>query len=156
MIGAQAKAEQYFSRAGSEATKGSRKGFSLLGGGVNPVAVLSEADKRHNRKLSLVARMQVLQKEMAEAKSIVVHERKRKGKEFHAALERRATLAAELTAIIQELSALKTEAKPKASPTSVERHFMDICKDNLPSGQFRALLNAAIAAADAQSKPAND
>jgi hypothetical protein len=153
---ATAKAEQFFARSASESTKGSRKGFSLLGGGVDPSSVLTPNQQRLSNKAALTARMAGIQKDLAEQKKIICHNRFAKNKEFFVAIDRRASLTAELMEVLEQLSALKQSAKPRTITHKIERCFVDICSETMPAGQFKTIMAAAIAKAESeelQSQP---
>ena len=129
MIGATAKAEQFQSRSGSDATKGSRKGFGLLGGGECVIANLSQKEKRD----SLIARLKYL---MA-LRAVGAMTRSEKQ---------------DLHNIQVELKETRGEAK-KRRLTNLPECFIDICRERMPLLEFdRLMTEAAKRAKDANEK----
>ena len=123
MIGATARAEQFYERSGSESTKPSRKGFSLLGGGENPCDHLTPEERR----ASLVQKWKKLQGDLAEAK---------RGKNKR-----------QLRAICQEITetglAINAIRPKRASSRDVTGHFVDVCREMMTKPQFNAIMDEA-------------
>lgn len=120
-----AQAEQFYERRGSESTKGSRKGFALLGGGDNPLDHLTPEEKR----ASLVAVWKGLQKELATAKE----------REDPARIKRLGVEIAQVGLMINEL-------RPKRGsqdPMSIPALFIDICREQMTKPQFTAIMDEA-------------
>jgi hypothetical protein len=141
MIGATAKAEQFYTRSGSEATKGSRKGFSLLGGGVNPSVVLSEREERESRQTALRAKLKVELAELALAKQMV-KDYFGKGDAYFKWRAEKERATKEVMGTTEALSAIKKEYLT-GKPRSLETCFMDLCRESMTKAQFRLLLDEA-------------
>lgn len=123
MIGATAKAEQFQSRSGSESTKGSRKGFSLLGGGENPVDHLTDEEKR----ASLVAVWKALQPELADAK-----------------LKKDPARVKRISVEIAQVGLLIHAIRPKRrSALGLSELFIDICREQMTKPQFNLIMDEA-------------
>lgn len=145
MIGATAKAEQFQTRSGSESTKGSRKGFTLLGGGINPALVLSEREARDSRQAALRAKIKVETQLHALAKRMM--------KESFGQGDVYFKWRAEVTRggqAIKEIAIALNDIKKEYSatrPHSLEFHFMDACRESMPKLQFQRLLDEAVSRA---------
>lgn len=112
MIKGQATAEQFFTRSGSHSTKGSRKGYSLLGGGEDVVDQLTPEQKRNN----IVTRLKWLRL-MANTTGLTADEQQEK--HF----------------LDKECRKIEKEIKAK-SPVDINRLFVDVCKELMPPDQF--------------------
>ena len=123
MIGATAKAEQFHARSGSESTKGSRKGFGLLGGGDDPVDHLTPEEKR----ASLVAKWQRLQLDIAEAKALRDPVRVKR-------------IGVELAQLGLMINALRPKRR---SADGIGELFIDICREQMTKPQFSAIMDEA-------------
>lgn len=143
MIGATAKAEQFMDRSGSESTKGSRKGYSLLGGGENPANLMTPFQDRQNRLGSLRSKLRALHAEATKVKEAIVANRFKKNRAFFDAVERKAKLAVEITELQSELTNIKAEYLAQPQKDNVHRHFVDICRERLTKAQFRSILEEA-------------
>lgn len=143
MLKATATAEQFFTRSGNESTKGSRKGYSLLGGGENPADLMDEHQDRQNRREAIKARLRLLHEDATKQKEIIVNTRFKKPPAFYAAVQRKATIAVEITELTKELTAIKAEYMVMPDKKSVQAHFVDICRETLTKAQFRAILRQA-------------
>lgn len=145
------QAEQFYNRTGSEATKGSRKGFTLLEEGESPLAVLSEQDLFFNEQRAKRAALKKAQDDAQQAK-IDMHQNFGKGDPYFAARDKRAKALEDIKTITAELSVMK-QARKNHKSTDLNRHFVDWCRDNMPQGQFKAILAiAARKASEAASK----
>lgn len=138
-----AKSEQFHGRTGNDSTKGSRKGYTLLGEGVCPTTELNDDEKMHNLKASLVVKLKSLEVELAKLNGIVRTEAQFKKKAFFEALSRRDALKIELLEVTKMLSEIKI-SYDQVQSRSIERNFVDICNEILPSGQFKTILAQAI------------
>ncbi len=114
-----ARAEQFYSRSGSESTKGSRKGFGLLGGGEDVVASLTPEQKRDSLKARLKWLMAV------RATSGLSNTEK-----------------TELHFLQKDLNRLRPVVRSRA-PRDVSKFFMDVCREKLSPFQFRLFLSEA-------------
>jgi hypothetical protein len=123
VIGATAKAEQFFTRSANESTKGSRKGFDLLGGGEDPLSVLTTEEQRD----SLVARYKGLQKQLEAAKA--------KGDK---ALIK--SIGFDIANTSREINGCRP--KTRSSP-EVGQFFIDICREQMPKLQFHQIMDEA-------------
>lgn len=137
------KAEQFYNRSGSESTKGSRKGYSLLGEGENPTSVLSEDQKMMNERASLVARKMECERNLHLLNLEIRKESMLRTRRFKEALNERDAVKVELTGVMAGLSAIKSRRESTAVPGRVESHFMDICREIMTRGQFRILFDQA-------------
>jgi hypothetical protein len=123
MIGATAKAEQFQSRSGSDATKGSRKGFGLLGGGDDPIAHLSPEERR----ASLVAVWKRLQIQLSEAKA--------RGDKL---------AVTDIGHQITECSLAIHAIRPKRKHSqTLANYFIEACKKSMTKPQYQALMAEA-------------
>jgi hypothetical protein len=123
MIGATAKAEQFYSRTGSESTKGSRKGFSLIGGGENPLAHLTPEERRDSLKQKLKG---------LNAELVLV----KKGRDKRRLLQ----LGQEIAQTCSEINQLRPK---RISGVEVTDHFIDICRETMTKPQFSAIMDEA-------------
>lgn len=129
MIGATAKAEQFHTRSGSESTKGSRKGFGLLGGGESVITNLSPKEKRDSLKARL--------KYLVALRAIGAMTRSEKQELHHIQIE---------------LSETRTEVKGRRL-TNLPSCFIDICRERMSPIEFdRTMKEAAKRAEDANVK----
>lgn len=141
MIGSKGaqSSEQFMSRTGNHSTKPSAKGFSLLGGGEDPVALLSPAQKASNMKASLVAEQTLLQAELRELRRKLNFAAKNKS-DWYSSLAR----SDEIKKRLGEILAIFTEMKPKKVPQNdLAQCFVRICKEKLVPSQFEAILAEA-------------
>jgi hypothetical protein len=143
MIGATAKAEQFFTRSANESTKGSRKGFDLLGGGVNPTSILSLDEKLQNQRKALIAELQLLVQEAKELDAIKFANSKKKNRAFFDATQRIKDLKIRQGVIAAELTKLKAQTPSPIRQETLERCFMDVAVETLTKAQFSTLLKAA-------------
>lgn len=141
MLKSTARGEQFFTRTGSESTKGSRKGFGLLGEGECPTSVLSDNDRFFNEQKALRAQLHEAQAAHAEGKEgMKLHFGK--GDAYFAARAKKEKAAQDIQAITAKLSEFKRQRKNYES-ADLNKHFVDWCRDNLPQGQFKAILAIA-------------
>lgn len=139
MIGATAKAEQFYGRAGSEATKGSRKGFSLLGGGECPSLVLTCQESHESKRRALKATLRAATIDAAAAKADMAANVGCGDPYFKA--KRRRECAMELARLTMlELSKLKLV---KTHSSDKRQHFIDICHETMTRAQFRLVMREA-------------
>lgn len=123
MIGATAKAEQFYQRSGSESTKGSRKGFSLLGGGDNPLDYMTDEQKRD----SLVKVWKGLQVRIEEAKK-------------HRNKAEIANIGRQISECGLAINAIR--AKRRSAP-DVAQFFIDVCRETMTRPQFNSVMDEA-------------
>lgn len=119
-----AKGEQFLNRSASESTKGSRKGFSLLGGGEDPLAHLTP----HEKIGSLMAVARNLQKEIIECK------------ERNNDPIRIKRLGKQLFEINSEINALRPK---RGSGEEIVDFFIDICRRQMTKHQFKLVMDEA-------------
>ncbi len=143
MIGATAKAEQFYTRSGSEATKGSRKGYSLLGEGESPLVVLTEKESIESVRASLKGQLKAAQEDHATAK-IAMRMAFGTGDAYFIAKGQWERAGKAIVAICAELSKIKGARK---DPANVQRHFVNICRDTMTWAQFNRILTEANARA---------
>ena len=146
MLKSTARAEQFYTRTGSEATKGSRKGFSLLGGGECVVAVMSDVQRDEAARHALNIRITRVEGELHPVKHALGTMRDKYGPEWKRLLARRDQLAAErkeLLLKVQEINARIRLARPKPPASAVPNAFMDIARNVLTEAQFKMILRAA-------------
>ncbi len=158
MIGATAKAEQFHTRSGNESTKGSRKGFGLLGGGIDPSTLLTGDQKLMARRSALIAQMASVDVKIAREKAVIKFEAPFKGRLFHAAVERRNVLQAERSVIMAEILEIKQALGTMHGVLVFEKHFVDVCRERLTAAQFHSIKREAFdrardAAAEQGEKP---
>lgn len=141
-----AQAEQFHTRSGSESTKGSRKGFALLGGGEDPAAHLTAREKWENERRVLVAQMEVVRHELGVAKTDV----KRLFGTGDPYFKARDKVTANIK-LIGEISAQLGELKKKnkCNPTDLRAAFMDVCRERLTKAQFTLFMDEATKRANA-------
>lgn len=125
MIKGQAKAEQFYTRSGSESTKGSRKGFGLLGGGEDVLAHLAPEEKR----ASLVQKFKALQIELVEVK---------KGRDKR----RLQQIISEITTTQEAISAIRPK-RVSSDPQAIANLFIDVCREMMTKPQFNAIMDEA-------------
>jgi glycogen debranching enzyme len=148
MLKSTSRSEQFYSRTGSESTKGSRKGFGLLNEGDCPTTVLSDDERAFNEQRALRVQMQAAQMALAEAK-VEMKANFGKGDPYFKAQRKKECANQEIQVLTAKLSEYKQKRK-NYSNSSIEKHFMDWCRDNMPQGQFKAIL--AIAARKANEE----
>jgi len=125
MIGATAKSEQFHSRSGSESTKGSRKGFTLLGGGDDPLSHLTPEDRR----ASLTAIVRALQFDLSEAKA---------SKEIHRVKQ----IGLRLFDLNTEINKIRPTRR-SGYGNNIGNLFVDICREQMTKPQFNAIMTEA-------------
>ena len=144
MIGATARSEQFMDRSGNESTKGSRKGYSILGGGENPANLMTTFQDRQNRLAAVRSKLRLLQIEATKTKEVIVKNRLKKNQAFFEAVERKASLSVEITALHTELTTIKSEYLGAPEKGSVQRHFVDVCRERMTKAQFRLNFDEAV------------
>lgn len=118
-----AKADQFHTRSGNESTKGSRKGFSLLGGGVNPASVLSLDEQRESLKAKvegLLETKEKMQKQKIDTKEIVL----------------------EINALYVEIGNIRRAIKSVDS-ASIPHIFVQLCREHMTKAEFKRYLDMA-------------
>lgn len=121
MYGKTASSEQLHTRSGSHATKGSAKGFSLLGGGESPLAVMTPEDERE----SLKAKLAVLKEKIKLTQG-----------------DQRRAIGQEIQEIEKAISQIRKAWKSEDA-ASLPHLFMDACRDLLSKHQFKVLMDEA-------------
>lgn len=124
MIKGKAAAEQFYSRSGNHSTKGSRKGYDILGGGEDVVSHLTPEQKRNN----VVTRLKWLRL-MSRTTGLTLAEEQEKRQ------------------LDKEYKKLHREIAAK-SPVSLEQLFLDVCKEIMTPQQFAATMELAYAKRD--------
>lgn len=139
-----ARSQQLYSRTGNEATRPSAKGFSMLGGGVDVVAVLDDSQKEASRRAAIVRELEVLKIKQSKVREEIREclRRNNRGPAYHDALSRQKKYAARLGELQLEVSKFK-----KARP--VGQFFMDVCRTRLSQELFEQLMNEALQLRDA-------
>jgi hypothetical protein len=122
MLKSQSNSEQFQTRSGNHSTKGSRKGFDLLGGGEDPTKVLTIEERRDSLKLRMLS-IEYLMGSTAD-----------KGL--------RKKLGAEKFELQQQMSALRVKRKSE-KPESIPGAFIDICRERMSKHQFRCIMDEA-------------
>lgn len=125
MIGATAKAEQFQSRSGSDATKGSRKGFSLLGGGESPLVHLTDEERRD----SLVQVLKGLNARLVQEKAAGNRVEIKK-------------LGVQISECGLAISAIRRKLTSER-PNDIPAIFMDICREQMTKFHFGLLMDEA-------------
>lgn len=143
MFKSTSKAEQFYARSGSESTKGSRKGYSLLDEGVNPTAVLSEVELAMNEQIALKARLSKLNEENAAYTDTVMLHEGVKNQEFHGAVRARHKVRQQIREITLRQQELNKIIKPAGKVHDMAQIFMDVCKETMPRAQFMLLVQKA-------------
>lgn len=140
-----AQAEQFYTRTGNESTKPSRKGFSLLGGGESPVAVLTDEQQHESRRAAIVRELERLKVEGSAAKNDIRRclDRNNRGPVYHEALARKKRIAKRLS----ELQAEFSEMKKRYPGRDLRSFFIDICKERLSPVLYEQIMNEAKARA---------
>lgn len=141
MIGATAKADQFATRSGNESTKGSRKGFSLLGGGENAASVLNEREARESRQAALRGQLKTAQAEHALAKKAMI-QHFGAGDAFFKWRAEKDRAGKAILDICAELSLIKKEYTT-GRPRSLENCFMDACRESMTVAHFKIMLDEA-------------
>lgn len=132
-----ARAQQLHTRTGSEATRPSAKGFSLLGGGESPLVHLTPEQQR----ASLVAVVKGLESDLAQAK--LSNDRRR---------------IRMLGPQIQEMHKAISELRPKlrsVDRASIPHLFVDAAREILTKAQFDAVMTEANRRQRAGAAPAH-
>lgn len=118
-----ATAEQFHSRSGNESTKGSRKGFGLLGEGQDPTELLSLEEKRD----SLKAHIQWLQ----DCKKQILSD----GGDF-------AQIILDIKLATDTLVVFRPAIK-SLQASLIPFIFMDICRNEMTKAEFKRYLDKA-------------
>lgn len=121
MYKATASSAAFFPRVADHSTKGSRRGYDLLGHGENVLDVMSDEDRR----VSLVVRVKAVMDELT-----------RLPKKH----PRRVALGQEQAELQAAIRAIRPASKAPGAPY----HFVDVCRERLPKGQFEALMSEAV------------
>lgn len=124
MIKGQAASEQFYNRSGSHATKGSRKGYSILGGGEDVTAHLTPEQQRNN----VVTRLKWLRL-MLRTTGLTLEEEKEKN------------------TLDKEYRKLHKEIKAK-SPSHPDQLFVQVCREIMTPEQFAKIVDLASARRD--------
>ena len=124
------EATAFHTRSANHSTKGSRTGVNLLGHDSDPVEEMSDWEKAD----SIIAHLRILEKEITSSPK---NSKKRKD------------LGLRKYKLQCEISDLKARNKVKY-PMTVERCFMDLCKEEMGPLAFRILLNRALSLAGEQ------
>lgn len=114
-----ARSEQFFGRTGNESTKGSRKGYSILGGGEDVVAHLTPEQQRNNLQTRLKWLVAV------RAASGLTNAEK-----------------TELHHIQKALNKLRPVLNSR-KPRDIPQFFLDVCRERLSPVQFKLIMDEA-------------
>lgn len=118
-----AESHQFQTRSGSDATKGSAKGYSILGGGEDPNSVLSLNEKRE----SLKARFQQIHEQ--------IHACKAAGQSTRHLHDELLSLTAEIKAIRGRIRSIDASTIPHI--------FMSLCRQHMTKLEFKRYLDMA-------------
>lgn len=125
MMKSTAQAEQFYTRSGSQSTKGSRKGFSLLGGGEDVLAQLTPDQQR----ASLVACLDGLRDELNTAK-----------------LQQDPVRVKHISVQIAQVELMLRQRFPKQRKFDSETFpdfFMEVCREMMTKPQYKAIVDEA-------------
>ena len=118
-----ASADQFFHREAMHSTKGSRRGYDLLGHGVNVLAVLSPAEQRD----SLKAQMQTIELQLLS---------------MGPKDPRRSDLGKRKLALQNQMHELRPKLK---GGQEVRDHFISVARERLPKALYNAIMDEASA-----------
>lgn len=121
MYGLTAKSEQFRERVGSDATKGSRKGYAE--GGENPLTQLSQEEQRG----SLVAVLKGLLSELEVAKL---------GRDPHRVKQ----LGRRIYELNNQINAMRPKRR---SSHLIGDYFVDVCREQMTKPQFNLVMDEA-------------
>lgn len=146
MIKSQSRSEQFYTRSGSESTKGSRKGFTLLDEGDCPLSVMNQKQKDEAARHALNTRIAELNKQLAPIKSALHGMRFKYGRQWDDLMSARKTIKDEMHELLLQVQGINVRVRmndPKPSASGVPEAFVDVAREILTAAQFKILMKAA-------------